>query len=216
MLNAKLCRGYWSEGQVLRIGQASYATLWTQITSVDIPAFLSRRVRDLGKNKKGGHTGRPIPNREETSALLLLFGGLLRRRWSGRLCRRRRRVWCARHAFFEIPYSFAQPTHHLGDFPAPEQNENHDRHYHPMNWTFKHKLLPISRTKCVGCNPNSGLLKPQVWSTEHTYRITRSSPVRRVTRSRSRYSSRGMAYFRVIPVSSLNADTETRSPFAFL
>src|SRR5438874_12005859 len=48
-----------------------------------------------------------------------------------------------------------------------------------------------------------------------TYRITRSSPARRVTRSRSRYSSRGMAYFRVIPVSSLKAGTEIRSPLDF-
>ncbi len=39
------------------------------------------------------------------------------------------------------------------------------------------------------------------------YRITRSSPTRLVTRSRSRYSSSGIAYLRVTPVRSLNATT---------
>src|SRR6266550_470706 len=37
------------------------------------------------------------------------------------------------------------------------------------------------------------------------YKITRSSPTRLVTRSRSRYSSKGMAYLRVMPVNSLNS-----------
>src|SRR5712692_2857567 len=128
MLNAKLCRGYWSEGQVLRIGQASYATLWTQITSVDIPAFLSRRVRDLGKNKKGGHTGRPIPNREETSALLLLFGRLLSRWWSGRLRRRRRRLRSAGHAVLEAADTFAKTFHDLRDALTAKENQHHDQH----------------------------------------------------------------------------------------
>lgn len=42
--------------------------------------------------------------------------------------------------------------------------------------------------------------------------ITRSSPTRRVTCSRSRCSSRGIAYLRVTPVSSLNAVIGRRSP----
>jgi len=40
-----------------------------------------------------------------------------------------------------------------------------------------------------------------------SYRMTRSSPTRLVTRSRSRYSSKGMAYLRLTPVSSLKLAT---------
>jgi len=43
-------------------------------------------------------------------------------------------------------------------------------------------------------------------------RISRWSPARRVTRWRSRYSNRGMAYLRVTPVSSLNSGTDSFSP----
>src|SRR5579884_1846649 len=39
------------------------------------------------------------------------------------------------------------------------------------------------------------------------HRIRRASPSRRVTRSRSRYSSNGIAYFRVTPVRSLKRPT---------
>src|SRR5207249_10390224 len=60
-------------------------------------------------------------------------------------------------------------------------------------------------------NPNAVWLARQVAVALCSYRITRSSPARRVTRSRSRYSSKGMAYFRVMPVSSLNVGTEIRS-----
>ena len=45
-----------------------------------------------------------------------------------------------------------------------------------------------------------------------TYNTTRTSPSRRVTRSRSRYSSSGMAYLRDTPVQSLNSGTEKRTP----
>ena len=41
---------------------------------------------------------------------------------------------------------------------------------------------------------------------------TRVSPTRRVTRSRSRYSSSGIAYFRVTPNRSLNVATSMRAP----
>ena len=46
--------------------------------------------------------------------------------------------------------------------------------------------------------------------------ITRSSPTLRVTCSRSRNSSSGMAYFRLTPATSLNATTVIRSPRSFL
>ena len=41
----------------------------------------------------------------------------------------------------------------------------------------------------------------------HNHRINRSSPTRRVTRSRSRYSSSGIAYLRLTPVISLKRAT---------
>jgi len=43
------------------------------------------------------------------------------------------------------------------------------------------------------------------------YRITRWSPSRRVTCVRSRYSSRGMAYLREMPVHCLNSGTLKRA-----
>ena len=46
-----------------------------------------------------------------------------------------------------------------------------------------------------------------------SYKITRSSPTRRVTRSRSRYSSKGIAYLRLTPVSSLNLPTSIFGDF---
>ena len=46
--------------------------------------------------------------------------------------------------------------------------------------------------------------------------MIRSSPTRRVTRSRSRYSSSGMAYFRVMPNRSLNCGTLSLGVFALL
>jgi hypothetical protein len=50
----------------------------------------------------------------------------------------------------------------------------------------------------------------------HAYSITRSSPARRVTCSRSRCSSSGIAYLRLIPASSLNAVIGRRLPFSLL
>lgn len=49
---------------------------------------------------------------------------------------------------------------------------------------------------------------------EVCYRIWRTSPTRLVTRSRSRYSSKGMAYLRVTPVISLKAATSMVGDFA--
>ena len=66
-------------------------------------------------------------------------------------------------------------------------------------------------SKCIGLSHITHLpfwphnIRQAASPTDYTpYSITRSSPTRRVTRSRSRYSSSGMAYFRVMPVSSLN------------
>ena len=53
--------------------------------------------------------------------------------------------------------------------------------------------------------------KTRTGPTRIGYSTTRSSPSRRVTRSRSRYSSSGMAYLREMPVQSLNAGTLKRA-----
>src|SRR5260370_13677147 len=52
---------------------------------------------------------------------------------------------------------------------------------------------------------------------KHTqsYKMTLSSPTLRVTCSRSRYSSRGIAYFRETPVKSLNLPTSIFGDLAF-
>src|SRR5258708_1307894 len=80
MLNANLWRGYWSEEQVRRLEcpfsllfghnslGASYALLLLR-RGWACPARrprLENSSRLLQKNKKGGHTGHPISNREET------------------------------------------------------------------------------------------------------------------------------------------------------
>src|SRR6266436_9482380 len=78
------------------------------------------------------------------------------------------------------------------------------------------KRLHAPRLAARYHNPNAVSLLRQVTATGCTYRITRSSPARRVTRSRSRYSRRGMAYFRVMPVKSLKTGTVMRSPLDFL
>ena len=47
------------------------------------------------------------------------------------------------------------------------------------------------------------------------YKITLSSPTRRVTCSRSRYSSKGIAYLRLTPVKSLKRATSSLGDLAF-
>src|SRR5260370_36362639 len=54
------------------------------------------------------------------SALLLLFGRLLSRWWSGRLRRRRRCVRRAGHAFLEVANSFAETPRQFGNLPPAE------------------------------------------------------------------------------------------------
>ncbi len=51
----------------------------------------------------------------------------------------------------------------------------------------------------------------QQTASRELHKTTRSSPSRRVTRSRSRYSSSGMAYLREMPVQSLNVPTLNRT-----
>jgi hypothetical protein len=137
-----------------------------------------------------------------------LFRRLLRRS-----CDRRSRRWCrrrlrSRHPFLESAHAFSKPAHQLRDLASPEKHEDHDGNNQQMHWAVPHRTPTfharpdaLARGGCAARTPQS---------------ITRSSPARRVTRSRSRYSSRGIAYLRVIPVNSLKTGTVMRSPFAFL
>src|SRR5260370_5216271 len=116
MLNAKLLRGYWSEGQVLRIGWVFSATLWTQLSICGMWQLIQTTVEDVfapslqkappgarvgkilrdpcGKNKKGpdqvGAQFQSALNFCSAPALLLVFVRLLSR-WRSRRRRRRRR-----------------------------------------------------------------------------------------------------------------------------
>jgi len=62
------------------------------------------------------------------------------------------------------------------------------------------------------CGPAAG--RPRTFTC--AYSITRSSPARRVTCSRSRCSNNGIAYLRLIPASSLKAVIGKRFPFSLL
>lgn len=73
-------------------------------------------------------------------------------------------------------------------------------------------IKPPNNTRFSSGHPHLPLLRRSYL----VQSITRSLPTRRVNRSRSRYSSRGIAYFRVTWVSSLNAAIGSRSPFFFL
>src|SRR5215470_7941155 len=87
-----------------------------------------------------------------------------------------------------------------------------------------HRFSKVYETNLPTGIENDGYCRNQkpvnYWVIVHdlrfAHRITRSSPARRVTCSRSRYSSRGIAYLRVIPFSSLKTGTEIRSPLDFL
>src|SRR6266566_7113613 len=59
MLNAKLCRGYWSEGQVLRIRELFSATLWTHFTWWNECGCFFCRVSVLEQKRKGRPHGPP-------------------------------------------------------------------------------------------------------------------------------------------------------------
>src|SRR5262249_6347053 len=155
----------------------------------------------------------PKKQRMRLSLCFLFFRRLIRRR--SRRWRQRRVV--AGHAFLEIANAFAQSAHDLRNLPAAKQNQNDRQHHEPMkNTKLTHENLHASWRLTRYFNPSAGRLRQQPYGITGTYRITRSSPARRVTRSRSKYSSSGIAYLRVIPVNSLNAGTEMRSPLAFL
>src|SRR6266581_4912016 len=143
MLNAKLCRGYWSEGQVLRIRELFSATLWTHFTWWNECGCFFCRVPCLNKNKKGGHTGRPISNDEGTLALLLVFGRFVCWRCRRRLCRRRRCLRSARHAVLEAPDAFAKSLHDFRDPLTSEENQDNSQNHKPMkNTKFTHEPPP--------------------------------------------------------------------------
>jgi hypothetical protein len=185
------------------------------------------RSRSLAADRSGyspetKRAARGLPNlhpliQYRRSALrLLLFRWLLRRR--SRLLRRR----CGRmrrtgHSFLEIANALAQPAHHFGNLPSAEQKQHDGQHHQPMkNTKLTHKPPPRTLPRARYPHPSAGRLARQACAPPHAYRITRSSPTRRVTRSRSKYSSRGIAYFRVIPVNSLNTGTDRHSPLVFL
>jgi hypothetical protein len=69
-------------------------------------------------------------------------------------------------------------------------------------------IKPPYRTDCSGEPPRN----TAPGQANCTYSITRSSPLRRVKRTRSMYSSNGMACLRLMPVSSLKAAIGKRSP----
>src|SRR5208337_2931469 len=67
--------------------------------------------------------------------------------------------------------------------------------------------------KSCGCNSLRGNF---LHHSPLSHRMIRSSPTRRVTLSRSRYSSNGIAYFLVIPKRSLNCGTLSFGVFPLL
>src|SRR5437762_9198299 len=175
--------------------------------------------RRLSQKQEGLRPGRgPIPIRADSclARALLLFFGRFVCRWSRRLCRVRR-LRRTGHAVFEAADAFAKSLHDFRDAFTAKENQNHSQNHKPMkNTEFTHEPPPRACFVARYLNPSAGSPARQVSIAFCPYRITRSSPTRRVTCSRSRYSSRGMAYFRVMPVSSLNAGTEIRSLFVFL
>src|SRR6266404_4399952 len=146
---------------------------------------------------------------------LLFFRRLLR----GRRVLLRRRRGCMRtprHALLEAANALAEPTCKFGNFPPAEQEQDNRQDYQPMNRTkLAHESPPRAIYGALLTTLTQDALRGKPgWP--RLYRITRSSPARLVTRSRSRYSSSGMAYLRVMPVNSLKPGTEMRSPLFFL
>src|SRR6266851_8346366 len=100
------------------------------------------------RQKKGRHAGRPIKTAILDGKCLgfLFFRRLVCRR-RGLLLRRRCRVRCARHAFFEAADTFAQASSQLGNLPTSEQEQDNRQDYQPMNRTkLAHESPP--RTIC--------------------------------------------------------------------
>lgn len=122
-----------------------------------------------------------------------------------RICGRLRLLLVAAHAFLEFAYTLAETLHDLGNLSPAEQHQYHNGDDEQVNGTIPHNdtYLSCARARLGGALPAS---------LPRGYSITRSSPARRVTCSRSRYSRRGMAYFRLMPARSLNAVMGSLSP----
>src|SRR5258708_10700918 len=103
--------------------------------------------KGLGENKKGGHTGDPIPICAEfllwAAALLLFFGRLLRCRRSRRLRRGRRSLRRARDAVLEAADALAKSLHDFRDSLAAKENQYNGQNHKPMkNAKFTHEPPP--------------------------------------------------------------------------
>lgn len=171
-----------------------------------------RQERPGGTLRSSGQAqathARRVYVRSSRGVLLLFFGWRIGgRRGGGWRVRRARLV--ALHPFLEAANALAQAAHHVRN-PAPAEKDQHDhqddqkmrnaqRFHSNPSFAFRAHLATLPDFDARGIAPVA-------------QSITRSSPTRRVTRSRSRYSSRGMAYLRVMPVSSLNAGIGRRSP----
>lgn len=110
------------------------------------------------------------------------------------------------HPILKAADAFAKPAHHFGNFFAPKEQHDYRQNYDQMERTQRFHNSPAFTT------PLNFPDQPMTRMAAIQPSITRSSPTRRVTCSRSRCSSKGIAYFRVTPVSSLNAVIGSRSP----
>src|SRR5262249_56037015 len=99
--------------------------------------------------------------------------------------------------------AFAQSLHHFRDAPATKENQHHGQNHQPVkNTKLTHELPPPLPWRSGWPHSLAWLEFPLgrklVWSIP--YRITRSSPARRVNLCRSRCSTKAIPYFRVTPV----------------
>ncbi len=113
-----------------------------------LPIGHKSRHNGVAQTKKGRHAGRPIKTAIlDGNCLGFLFFRRLVCRRRGLLRRRRCRVRCARHAFFEAADTFAQASSQLGNLPTSEQEQDNRQDYQPMNRTkLAHESPP--RTIC--------------------------------------------------------------------
>lgn len=166
-------------------------------------------MRVKGKRRKSKR--QPSGCREKSysgkSGLLFFF---VRRSRRDRWRRRRSCIRFVAHSLLEFLDARPQAAHQFRD-PAPaEQNHHNDQDQQQMHRAKFHKAS-LQHPFRSG-HPHLPFLRQSYL----VQSITRSLPTRRVNRSRSRYSSKGIAYFRVTWVSSLNAAIGNRSPFFFL
>ncbi len=118
--------------------------------------------------------------------------------------------WAVKHR--NLPFAPGRPrqapqTYHIRRLPPPKSTST-------TTARIKRRIgMSYIETigRYVAARP-PGAPNPSIYG----YSITRSSPARRVTCSRSRCSSSGIAYFRLIPASSLNAVIGRRLPFSLL